>query len=86
MTGPTLDGYTCSVCRRPADEHTACRACGRPEEHHDDLEACWANRARLAAAKVDAGYPANPVDAEALDRYPSPPSCFAAGPFPRGPR
>ena len=73
----------CSICGRLPDDHPTCRACGSPEEHHD-LEECWANRARLAAAKVDAGYVPNPVDVEALDRYPDPPSGFADDPFPRG--
>lgn len=72
----------CTTCGALPDDHTTCRACGLPEEHHD-LDECWANRARMAAAKVDAGYLPNPVDAEALDRYPTPPSSFTDGPFPR---
>ncbi len=74
----------CTVCGRTADDHTRCRACGLPEEHHDDIEACWADRARMAAAKADAGRPLNPVDAEALDRCPNPPSSFTDDLFPRG--
>lgn len=51
----------------------------RPQSRED-----WEGRARMAAAKADAGGALDALDVEALARIPEPPSCFAGGPFPRG--
>ena len=69
-----------AAARDAADDWPETVAAGwRPSTWED-----WSGRARMAAAKADAGGVLDVLDVEALARVTEPPSCFVDGPFPRG--
>jgi hypothetical protein len=74
-------------CEKRYSDHSGdkCEFCGDNVEHHDTAGAadCMANRARLAAAKSDAGLELSGVERKVLRRVSDPDTLTSGGYVPR---